>query len=167
MAIEEGNLNCNIVIIDTTAYAGNFERELCAYVTGQIAECLVGDEFISQTDQPKYLDWWEDHIDPQEDIEGSEFYRPCTIWKTNDTNNSHSVAIFVDDFPPQEVVDEMLERAKHFLNDTDHIYKMHGVYKSPNIAKEIEILSYNFVESKYTRQVIESSNVTTVFKKKM
>ncbi|AEO93591.1 gp332 [Bacillus phage G] len=31
-------------IIDTNKYSGNFERELCAYVTGHIGECNVGCE---------------------------------------------------------------------------------------------------------------------------
>jgi hypothetical protein len=33
-----------IFVIDTEDYSGNFERELCAYITGHIGECGVGDE---------------------------------------------------------------------------------------------------------------------------
>lgn len=33
-----------LFVIDTDTYAGNFEREMCAYVTGQIGECEVGKE---------------------------------------------------------------------------------------------------------------------------
>lgn len=33
-------------IIDTNSYAGNFEREMCAYLTGQVGDCGVGDEHI-------------------------------------------------------------------------------------------------------------------------
>ncbi len=33
-----------LVIIDTEQYAGNFERELCAYCTGHVGECEVGDD---------------------------------------------------------------------------------------------------------------------------
>jgi hypothetical protein len=32
-------------IIDTDQYSGNFEREMCAYLTGQIGECGVGCEY--------------------------------------------------------------------------------------------------------------------------
>lgn len=32
-------------IIDTDTYTGNFERELCAFVTGATGECRVGFEF--------------------------------------------------------------------------------------------------------------------------
>lgn len=167
MTIEDGNLNSNIIVIDTTAYAGNFERELCAYLTGQIAECTVGNEFIKRSDPPKYLQWWEENINPQEDTEGSEFYRPCTIWKTNNSKDYQSVAIFVEQFPSQEVIDEMLERAKYFCNDTDHIYEVHGVCKNPNIPKKIDIMSYNFLSSEYTKEVIETINLNTILKKKM
>ncbi len=33
--------NPYLFVIDTDTYAGNFEREMCAYVTGQIGECEV------------------------------------------------------------------------------------------------------------------------------
>ena len=33
-----------LFVIDTTDYAGNFERELCAYITGCVGECEVGDD---------------------------------------------------------------------------------------------------------------------------
>lgn len=32
-------------VIDTNQYAGNFEREMCAYITGCIGDCEVGEEF--------------------------------------------------------------------------------------------------------------------------
>jgi len=31
-------------VIDTDEYAGSFERELCAHITGQVGECEVGEE---------------------------------------------------------------------------------------------------------------------------
>lgn len=34
-----------IFIIDTDSYAGNFERELTAYITGVVGGCEVGDDF--------------------------------------------------------------------------------------------------------------------------
>lgn len=33
-----------IFIVDTDHYAGNFERPMCAYMTGEIGECGVGDK---------------------------------------------------------------------------------------------------------------------------
>jgi len=34
-----------IFVIDTDTYAGNFERPMCAYMTGRVGECGVGEEF--------------------------------------------------------------------------------------------------------------------------
>jgi hypothetical protein len=33
-----------LFVIDTEDYSGNFERELCAYITGRVGECGVGDD---------------------------------------------------------------------------------------------------------------------------
>lgn len=53
------------IIIDTNLYAGNFEREMCATLTGHCGECGVGAEEASET----FLDmsddvkgWWTNNI---------------------------------------------------------------------------------------------------------
>lgn len=47
-----------IFVIDTNKYAGNFERQLCAYMTGRIGECEVGEEeakiFNKETNTDEY-----------------------------------------------------------------------------------------------------------------
>lgn len=35
-------------IIDTDSYAGNFERDMCAFLTGRVGECEVGHEFAER-----------------------------------------------------------------------------------------------------------------------
>ena len=44
-------------IIDTEQYSGNFERELCAYMTGQIGGCEKGleDAEIARQEIPEDL----------------------------------------------------------------------------------------------------------------
>jgi hypothetical protein len=37
-----------IFVVDTEEYAGNFEREMCAYATGMTGECGVGYEGAKQ-----------------------------------------------------------------------------------------------------------------------
>lgn len=62
-------------IIDTDQYAGNFERDLCAYVTGHIGECRVGDDFAEL-----YIQEVGDEVDDviqKADEDGC--YRPCEI----------------------------------------------------------------------------------------
>lgn len=40
------SFHCWGFVIDTDSYAGNFERELCAHITGHIGECEVGQDFV-------------------------------------------------------------------------------------------------------------------------
>ena len=35
-------------VIDTKQYAGNFEREMCAHITGHIGECEVGRDMVQE-----------------------------------------------------------------------------------------------------------------------
>lgn len=87
-----------ILVIDTTSYAGNFERQMCAFMTGQVGECGVGDEFIDEViedlskifvlpglnadDHFTVNDWIEDNISNQPDDSDYPCYRPCSIWET-------------------------------------------------------------------------------------
>ena len=68
-------------VIDTEAYAGSFERELCAYATGIIGDCEVGHreaaqfKFALPGENP-----FEDIISQVPDDHGR--HRPVTIWPT-------------------------------------------------------------------------------------
>lgn len=70
-------------VIDTDTYAGNFERETCAYVTGQVGECGVGQKVAHKNrgnipeDILKTLD---DSVMPEPDKHGC--HRPCKIYPT-------------------------------------------------------------------------------------
>lgn len=75
-------MNKVIFVIDTSSYAGNFERDLCAYVTGVIGECEVGKEFsdlYSQETREEYSQF-EDIIDMRPDDHGC--HRPTSIYPT-------------------------------------------------------------------------------------
>jgi hypothetical protein len=78
------------VIVDTNKYAGNFEREMCAYATGQIGECGVGADEVDEN--MPHAKWWDDHVIDQED-EGC--YRPVALSPTpgyiNDGMGGHYV----------------------------------------------------------------------------
>jgi len=69
-------------VIDTEQYAGNFERQMCAYVTGQIGACGVGDEEAKQykTETHKQpLSFIEERVDDNDD---SPCMRPVKIYPT-------------------------------------------------------------------------------------
>lgn len=81
--MSSSNPTSNVLVIDTEQYSGNFEREMCAYITGQFGDCGVGREFAEQySSEIKHLSWWEDHICAEEDDEGYGCYRPAAIWAT-------------------------------------------------------------------------------------
>ncbi len=76
-----------LLIVDTENYSGNFERELCTYVTGQTNEY---EEDVS-SDDIAHIDWWNAHIRP---VKHEEYGMVVTqIWKTegwfNNGNGSH------------------------------------------------------------------------------
>ena len=70
-----------VFVIDTEQYAGNFERSLCAYVTGCVGECTVGEEDAVRfrlefpDDNP-----FEDLVQDVPDESGCR--RPATVWAT-------------------------------------------------------------------------------------
>jgi len=79
------------VIVDTNKYAGNFEREMCAYATGQIGECEVGSEEVDEN--MPYANWWEEYVIHQED-EGC--YRPVALSATPGYINDGMGGYYID-----------------------------------------------------------------------
>jgi hypothetical protein len=74
-----------IFVIDTDQYAGNFEREMCACLTGQVGQCEVGKEekakFRKEVGEDMYdsMDSWvEQRPDPDHG-----WLRPCGIYPTH------------------------------------------------------------------------------------
>ncbi|HDR2377013.1 TPA: hypothetical protein QCH88_004252 [Enterobacter asburiae] len=130
-----------IFVVDTDSYSGNFEREMCAHITGQIGECGVGAEYRDDVedlkedhydfDIEKICDWLERNVSQVADEHAC--YRPCAIWptpgRTNNGNGVHSditdenplkwpayesVAIFLKQEPPEDVARFMVIRANTF-----------------------------------------------------
>jgi hypothetical protein len=69
-----------MVIIDTDKYAGNFERAMCAFITGVIGECGVGDkeqDIALEELDPKVKEWFKDNMSLIDDEHGCA--RPVTI----------------------------------------------------------------------------------------
>jgi hypothetical protein len=71
-----------IFVIDTDSYSGNFEREMCAYLTGIVGDCEVGDKFaklyVQETGDKS--DQFGEYVEQRPDDHGC--YRPCYIWTT-------------------------------------------------------------------------------------
>lgn len=128
MAIE--NPTSNLFVIDTGSYAGNFERKMCAFITGQVGDCGVGREIaLEQASNIKSLAWFEENVYLAPDE--SEISYKVTIWPSPMEEQSgnakrpvyNSVAIFLDVLPPQDVLAEMVERAQLFCQNNRIEYK--------------------------------------------
>lgn len=93
-----------IFIVDTHHYAGSFERAMCAYITGQIGECGVGQlqARMAQAELPRrMLTWFEDNVAQRADEHGCD--RPCSIWSTPGYFNDGMGNVYKDDEDPEVV----------------------------------------------------------------
>ena len=51
------------IVIDTDQYAGNFERQMCAYLTGQYGDCGAGREIaLDAQGEIAHVDWWKQNV---------------------------------------------------------------------------------------------------------
>jgi len=131
--VKRGEPDKYLFVIDTDTYAGNFERQMCAYVTGQIGECEVGKEQaqIAQREIPQVVVQLEDLVDQVPDEHGC--HRPVSIFPNprygNDGNGNHalltnenrdrfpwpvycSVAIYFHSIPDSGLLSAMKTRAQ-------------------------------------------------------
>lgn len=70
-----------IFVVDTEQYSGNFERDLCGYITGTVGDCEVGDDMAAIfKEETGYVDESPFHVAQVPDEHGC--CRPCKIWPT-------------------------------------------------------------------------------------
>ena len=125
------------IVFDTKAsLVSNFHRQFCAHLTHQVGECGVGKKVINEYDIPENISWFNTNIAQQ--INDSNFLSPCSTYPTpgffNDGSGKYyeekdfpegkikcpaymSIAIYSYIQPSQEVLNEMIERAKDFLDE--------------------------------------------------
>ncbi len=119
------------VLIETNKYAGNFEREMCAHLTGHVGECEVGDEFIV----PEVAGLFEGVIGNEPDDNGC--YRPVALGCDIKGGTNQGVVIYFDGEPTQVHLDTIKERVKSFT------------YEDKLEIKSIELLEF---ENKVTKK---------------
>lgn len=105
-------------IIETSDYAGNFERQLCAYLTGRVGECTVGEELarVAKRELPtEACNWFEDHAFMEPDDHG--VFRPVAI-SQNSLGNFDNVTLFFDEPPPDHVREVLEERLRKINRET-------------------------------------------------
>ena len=109
-----------IVVINTNQYAGNFEREITAFITGQIGECGVGDEQAKLCPENVSTQFAEIIYNEMDDNGCS---RPCTVWEygkryadklQQQVPKYNGVAIFFHTKPSDNQINIIKDRAKRF-----------------------------------------------------
>ena len=106
-----------IFVIDTKEYSGNFERELCAFVTGCVGECGVGDNCAAEyLKAHKQLDF----IDSVPDDNGC--YRPCSIIETPGVYNNGYGFHYTDGQEKEARISYEASLKEHHLNGMSRAY---------------------------------------------
>ncbi len=117
-------------IIDTDSYSGSFERQMCAYLTGQVGVCEVGDEHVPGFKEqfPEEYKIFETIIGSEADLNGH--YRPCEVYPTPGRFNHGSGTHYDDD----DSVD--MEAVKQdFIKKTDEYFLPLLAKAEANIAE--------------------------------
>lgn len=131
-----------ILIVQTDQYTGNFERELCAYCTGVIGQCEVGDKqramFIKDYDEEKADAMWE-LLEQRADDNGC--LRPVSMCSPGNKN----LEIYFNDRPTQEIIDMIKERAEKFTQEKDWRGK----------PRTMKILGFQMIKESTTTEVIK------------
>ena len=99
-------------IIDTDSYSGNFEREMCAFITGALGECEVGEENAKRFAidvAEEYKHRMDAIIDQEQDEHGC--WRPVKIYFTKGCNAYQSVCIIFSEEPTESDIAFLKERA--------------------------------------------------------
>ncbi len=142
------NTNCFGFVVDTNLYAGNFEREMCAYMTGCVGECEVGDKYAALFFEDMKLDAEEQDLSENEvflcqqipDDHGC--HRPVSIY-----GNCNSLVIYFENKPTEEQIKILKERA----------YKFNDAYKKIYVEwhkEDVKVLGFKLVEYKSTETII-------------
>jgi hypothetical protein len=139
------------IVIDTEEYSGNFERDMVAFITGQVGECGVGQDNADRAQdelEPHHLYWFQEHVEPTADDHG--VLRPASIAPTpgwyNNGRGKHlrdseecedlymgvrhpayqSVEFVVSEWPPDEIMGVILDRARFFCEHFSEVSRIGG-----------------------------------------
>ena len=123
-----------LFVVDTEQFAGNFERQLCAYMTGRIGDCGVGDterdEFNREMHIQADVDAYDERhpfrfVIDQPDEHGCN--RPCTIFPTPGWFNNGMGGEYRD-APDNEAVAKADHRQSWLANIKPGCAEIHAAY---------------------------------------
>lgn len=110
-----------LFVIDTDTYAGSFERQMCAYVTGQIGECEVGKENaeLAMQEIPDVVARLEELIESVPDEDGC--HRPVSIFPTPGWFN-HGMGCDFRDGQEEEALEDYKQRVREYNEKAPEAY---------------------------------------------
>ena len=125
-----------VFIIATDSYTGNFEREMCAFSTGAVGECGVGQEQadLFRAELMPNADEYDPTLFEVNDCinlyepDDHGCGRPTSIWEDS-KGNYNALAIFFNEKPTPVMIDLMKDRS--------------AVYAGKN---KIKILGYSMIK---------------------
>lgn len=163
-----------VFVIDTDQYAGNFERQLCAYLTGILGDCGVGILYAEMYNI--FLEDSEIAVNPFFDLmlqlsDEHGCKRPCSIWPTpgfvNDGYGEHfkmgsleakelkkqypaylSVALFFHEKPDEELICLLKKRTEMFLK------LEHPKLRGFAIPEDLKILNFRLIKQHIVQEEI-------------
>ena len=125
-----------LIIVRTDSYAGNFERELCAHLTGIVGDCEVGDDYVDENIESIF----EGNIKTPPDDNGTR--RPVSLGGCSKTKefNSNDAVIWFDSIPTEEQQAIIKEQAETFNEVHVSKYSRNKAIKIKSIIlREVEV----------------------------
>jgi hypothetical protein len=156
--IKQGQPDYYLFVIDTDSYAGNFEREMCAYVTGKIGECGVGDKEaeLAKQEIPGVVAQLEDLVELVPDEHGCT--RPCSIFPTPGWFNHGMGGEFREGQETEALAHYKQEVEKYYGDQIKRITQIkEGTDNWTAEAKEREI-------KRFQEEINRANSLTTVSK---
>ena len=100
------------IVLETNCYAGNYEREMCAFMTGQIGDCSVGNEIAKEFKKefPEMYEKFEENI--RQEYDGC--YRPVSA----NSKSKEGLTIYFFNTPTNKELEFMKRRASEFKYNT-------------------------------------------------
>ncbi|MBS3089663.1 hypothetical protein J4461_02150 [Candidatus Pacearchaeota archaeon] len=144
----QGQPDYYLFVIDTDKYAGNFEREMCAYITGQIGECEVGKENakLARQEIPDVVARLDELIDSVPDENGC--HRPVSIFPTPGWFNNGMGGHFRDGQEEKALA--------HYKQETKKYYEKAPESYAENLREKVRVEG---------QQKIDEANALTVVQK--
>lgn len=140
------------IIFNLNQYTGNYERDFCAFVTGAVGECGVGQEmaelFMKEHPEGTPFYGFSDWTCHESDDRGC--HRPVSIYHDTEVDEKpyDSLIIFLNHAPLPEDVDFMVERAKRFCAERPEWPEIYGDVKN---APALILKGIKVIKSEVTR----------------